>query len=43
VRRRKSCAFAEQMKAPSDAGYHTVLPNQLREYLLHDAHSPENQ
>jgi hypothetical protein len=41
VRRRKSCAFAEQMKAPSDAGYHTVLPNQLREYLLHDAPLPE--
>jgi hypothetical protein len=31
------------MKALSDAGYHTVLPNQLREYLLHDAPLPENQ
>jgi peptidoglycan/xylan/chitin deacetylase (PgdA/CDA1 family) len=29
------------MKALSDAGYHTVLPNQLREYLLHDATLPE--
>jgi peptidoglycan/xylan/chitin deacetylase (PgdA/CDA1 family) len=37
----KPAAFAEQMKALSDAGYHTVLPNQLREYLLHDAPLPE--
>jgi peptidoglycan/xylan/chitin deacetylase (PgdA/CDA1 family) len=37
----KPAAFAEQMKALSDAGYHTILPNQLREYLLHDAPLPE--
>jgi peptidoglycan/xylan/chitin deacetylase (PgdA/CDA1 family) len=37
----KPAAFAEQMKALSDAGYHTISPNQLREYLLHDAPLPE--
>jgi peptidoglycan/xylan/chitin deacetylase (PgdA/CDA1 family) len=37
----KPADFASQMKALSDAGYHTILPNQLREYLLHDAPLPE--
>jgi peptidoglycan/xylan/chitin deacetylase (PgdA/CDA1 family) len=36
----KPMDFAAQMKALSDAGYHTILPNQLREYLLHDAPLP---
>jgi peptidoglycan/xylan/chitin deacetylase (PgdA/CDA1 family) len=37
----KPAAFAAQMKALSDDGYHTILPNQLREYLLHNAALPE--
>ncbi len=28
-------AFAEQMKALSDNGYHTILPAQLKEYLVY--------
>ena len=32
--------FAEQMKALSDEGYQTILPNQLYEYLVHDAPLP---
>ncbi|MBP6182377.1 polysaccharide deacetylase family protein [Flavobacterium sp.] len=34
--------FAQQMKALSDEGYHTILPNQLYEYLVHDAPLPTN-
>jgi len=34
--------FAQQMKALSDAGYHTILPNQLYEYLVHNAPLPAN-
>ena len=34
--------FAQQMKALSDEGYHTILPNQLYEYLVHDAPLPVN-
>jgi peptidoglycan/xylan/chitin deacetylase (PgdA/CDA1 family) len=37
----KPADFAAQMKALSDAGYHTILPNQLREYLLHNAPLPK--
>jgi peptidoglycan/xylan/chitin deacetylase (PgdA/CDA1 family) len=37
----KPAAFAEQMKALSDAGYHSILPNQLYNYLVHDAPLPE--
>ncbi|MEO8763903.1 MAG: polysaccharide deacetylase family protein [Ginsengibacter sp.] len=33
-------AFAEQMKALSDSGYHTILPDQLYEYLTHDGKLP---
>lgn len=33
-------AFAQQMKALSDNGYHTILPAQLKEYLLHDGKLP---
>ena len=33
-------AFAEQMKALSDSGYQTVLPDQLYEYLVHDGPMP---
>ena len=29
-------AFAEQMKALSDSGFQTILPDQLYEYLVHD-------
>jgi peptidoglycan/xylan/chitin deacetylase (PgdA/CDA1 family) len=36
----KPTAFAEQMKALSDEGYHTILPNQLYDYLVHDAPLP---
>jgi peptidoglycan/xylan/chitin deacetylase (PgdA/CDA1 family) len=32
----KPTDFAAQMKALSAAGYHTILPAQLYEYLLHD-------
>lgn len=34
--------FAQQMKALSDEGYHSILPNQLYEYLVHDAPLPPN-
>jgi len=33
-------AFAEQMKALSDNGFHTILPGQLEEYLLYNAKLP---
>jgi peptidoglycan/xylan/chitin deacetylase (PgdA/CDA1 family) len=34
--------FAQQMKALSDEGYHSILPDQLYEYLVHDAPLPAN-
>lgn len=34
--------FAEQMKALSDNGYHTILPNQLYDYLTHGVSLPPN-
>ena len=37
----KPANFAEQMKALSDAGYHSILPAQLYEYLVHDTPLPE--
>ncbi|MBD0723676.1 polysaccharide deacetylase [Flavobacterium sp. L1I52] len=37
----KPAAFAEQMKALSDAGYHSILPDQLYDYLLHNKPLPE--
>ena len=33
-------AFAQQMKALSDNGFHTILPAQLEEYLTHNAKLP---
>lgn len=33
-------AFAEQMKALSDNGFQTILPDQLYEYLVHDKPLP---
>lgn len=33
-------AFGEQMKALSDSGFKTVLPDQLYEYLVHDGPMP---
>lgn len=33
-------AFAEQMKALSDNGFHTILPDQLKDYLLNNAKLP---
>jgi peptidoglycan/xylan/chitin deacetylase (PgdA/CDA1 family) len=36
----KPAAFAAQMKALADEGYHTILPNQLYDYLVHDAPLP---
>ncbi len=33
-------AFATQMKALSDSGYSTILPDQLYEYLVHDGVLP---
>ncbi len=33
-------AFAAQMKALSDSGYSTILPDQLYEYLVHDGPLP---
>ncbi len=33
-------AFAEQMKALSDSGYQTILPDQLYEYLVYDGVLP---
>ena len=32
--------FAQQMKALSDNGFHTILPDQLHEYLVHDGILP---
>ena len=32
--------FAEQMKALKDNGYHTILPGQLYNYLVHGASLP---
>ncbi|HEY4618235.1 MAG TPA: polysaccharide deacetylase family protein [Flavobacterium sp.] len=37
----KPANFAEQMKALSEAGYHTILPAQLYDYLVHDGPLPE--
>ena len=34
--------FAEQMKALSEEGYHTILPHQLYEYLVHNVPLPTN-
>jgi peptidoglycan/xylan/chitin deacetylase (PgdA/CDA1 family) len=34
--------FAQQMKALSDAGYHSILPNQLNDYLVYDIPLPSN-
>jgi hypothetical protein len=36
----KPTDFAAQMKALSAAGYHTILPAQLYDYLLHDGPLP---
>lgn len=36
----KPSAFAEQMKALSEAGYQTILPDQLFEYLAYDKDLP---
>lgn len=36
----KPANFAEQMKALSDAGYHSVLPNQLYDYLVYNKPLP---
>lgn len=33
--------FAQQMKALHDNGYHTILPNQLYQYLVHDKKLPQ--
>ncbi len=33
-------AFADQMKTLHDSGYHTILPEQLYNYLVHDAALP---
>lgn len=37
----KPAAFADQMKALSVAGYHTILPEQLYEYLVYNEPLPE--
>ena len=37
----KPPAFAEQMKALADAGYQTILPEQLYNYLVYDGPLPE--
>ncbi len=37
----KPAAFAAQMKTLSDAGYHTILPEQLYDYLAFDGKLPE--
>ena len=34
--------FAQQMKALSDAGYHSILPNQLYDYLAYGVPLPSN-
>jgi hypothetical protein len=39
----KPTDFAAQMKALSEAGYHTILPAQLYDYLLHDGRCLQNQ
>lgn len=36
----KPAAFAEQMKALSDAGYQSILPDQLYDYLAHNKALP---
>jgi hypothetical protein len=36
-------AFAEQMKALADAGYQTILPEQLYNYLYLMVHCRQNQ
>ncbi|MFV8345537.1 polysaccharide deacetylase family protein [Flavobacterium sp. ZB4P13] len=36
----KPTAFAEQMKALADAGYETILPQQLYDYLVYDGPLP---
>jgi peptidoglycan/xylan/chitin deacetylase (PgdA/CDA1 family) len=36
----KPLAFAEQMKALADAGYETILPQQLYDYLVYDGPLP---
>ena len=37
----KPAAFAAQMKTLADAGYHTILPEQLYNYLVFDGPLPE--
>lgn len=37
----KPAAFAEQMKALADAGYNSILPDQLYDYLLYNKSLPE--
>lgn len=37
----KPVAFAEQMKALADAGYHTIMPQQLYDYLAYNTPLPE--
>lgn len=34
--------FAQQMKALHDNGFHTILPEQLYEYMVHDKSLPKN-
>lgn len=34
--------FAAQMKALNDSGYHTILPNELYDYLVYDGKLPLN-
>jgi peptidoglycan/xylan/chitin deacetylase (PgdA/CDA1 family) len=36
----KPADFSAQMKALSEAGYHTILPGQLYDYLVHDESLP---
>lgn len=37
----KPAVFSAQMKALADAGYHTIMPDHLYEYLVHDASLPD--
>ena len=37
----KPANFAEQMKALADAGYHSILPDQLYDYLVYNKALPE--
>lgn len=37
----KPANFAEQMKALANAGYHSILPNQLYDYLVYNKPLPE--